>query len=101
LVLPGDLFVICRRVGYRGRHRSWAAVFDRTPVCVSKSVGYGRVGVLDDTKLLERAQKLGFSPGDTPDGMQAWFRGGAQASPAFLEWQAMMGWMRRELNEDE
>jgi hypothetical protein len=33
--------------------------------------------------------------------MQAWFRGGAQASPAFVEWQAMMGWMRRELNEDE
>jgi hypothetical protein len=67
----------------------------------SKSPGLRSVSVLDDTELLGRAQGLGFTPGDTSDGMQAWFRGGAQASPAFVEWQAMMAWMRRELNEDE
>jgi hypothetical protein len=56
--------------------------------------------MLDDPALLDRARELGYERGGD-GGPSAWYRGGTQVSPHFDSEAELMGWLRRELNEDE
>jgi hypothetical protein len=55
---------------------------------------------MNEMELLMEAVNRGFEQGRPDQTQWAWYRGGEQVSPAYAEWDELMGWMRDEIAKE-